>query len=329
MKSRAIGIISGGLDSLLAVELLRRQDIEVLAVTFVTPFFGSEKGQEAARALGVDHRVIDITREHLRIVRRPQFGYGRHMNPCMDCHALMFNVAGELLDGEGYDFLFSGEVLGQRPLSQNRQALERVAEASGRPDEIVRPLSALCLPPSGPEKRGLLDRNRLLGLQGRSRKPQMALAAQWGIVRYPSPAGGCLLTDANFSRRLAQLLKGKAPWEIRDLHLLPVGRHLLPLPERKIVVGRNQKENETLQSLVLPDDLVLAVESHPGPLVLIPHGGASPASPQLLQRAAGVCVRYSDAPQETEQLIRVQHGARQWWLHAAAATPRQTDAWLI
>lgn len=323
--SRAIGIFSGGLDSMLAVELLRRQGVEVLALTFDTPFFGSQRAVDSARHLGVAHRVLDITQEHLHILKNPRFGLGKHMNPCMDCHALMFRKAGEIMETEGYDFLFSGEVLGQRPFSQNLRALQEVANASGLPDRILRPLSALRLPPSGPERAALVDRTRLLGLKGRSRKPQMELAAQWGIREFPSPAGGCLLTDPAFSNRLKDLWEKEQSWDVRDLKLLSLGRHLRVSPSRKILVGRNQSENERLASMATAEDLQLEALDYPGPLVLVPHGAAQ----ELLELAASICLRYSDAPAQGLHTVRVKKGQLEWTLQARACSPHDTDLWII
>lgn len=323
--SKAIGIFSGGLDSILAVELLRRQGVEILALNFETPFFASLRALESAKSLPVPLRVMDITQEHLQILRNPIFGLGKHMNPCMDCHALMFRKAGEVMEEEGYDFLFSGEVLGQRPFSQNLRALQKVAEASGFPDRILRPLSALRLPPSGPERSGLVDRNRLLGFKGRSRKPQMELASRWGISRFPSPAGGCLLTDPGFSARLRDLWEKEETWDVRDLKLLSVGRHLRVTPSRKVVVGRNQSENQKLASMAIAEDFQLEALDYPSPLVIVPHGG----SKELLELAASVCLRYSDAPPQATGKVRVRQGDREWTLEAKPCDSHQTDQWII
>ncbi len=323
--SRAIGIFSGGLDSMLAVEVLRRQGIEVLAVTFETPFFGSERARESAHLLGVKHRVVELTHEETGGLLSPRFGFGRRMNPCMDCHALMFRKAAGLLDEGHYDFLFSGEVLGQRPFSQNREALELVAKASGRADLIVRPLSALLLPVSGPERMGLVDRGRLLGLRGRSRKPQMALAQEWGISHYPSPAGGCLLTDPVFSRRLSDLLQREPFWAQRDLRLLSIGRHLRVSPQKKIVVGRNRLDNERLEALANGEDVLVSAIGHPGPIVLVPYGGDT----DVLERAASVCLRYGDAPAGQSHPVLLRQGGRKWVTEALACEPDQTAQWLI
>lgn len=323
--TRAIGIFSGGLDSMLAVETLRRQGIEVLALTFQTPFFTSRRAEQSASFLGIAHRIQDITLEHLEIVKNPRFGLGRHMNPCMDCHALMFKKAGQLMEAEGYDFLFSGEVLGQRPFSQNRQALEKVALASGYPDRILRPLSALKLPPSWPELSGLVDRKGLFGFRGRSRKPQMELARKLGITEFPSPAGGCLLTDPGFSARLRDLLEREENWDIHDLFLLSVGRHLRLTPGRKVIVGRNQRENERIDSLAQEGDVRLTAVDYPGPLVLVPHG----APMEVLEMAASVCLRYSDSPPTGIHSVRVRQGDREWILRVTPSSPAQTDGWII
>ena len=160
--TRAIGLLSGGLDSTLAVRLLLEQDVEILAISFVTPFFGSEKGRVAAESLGVPFRAVDITDEHLVMMRAPKHGFGRNMNPCVDCHALMLKTAGGIMEAEGYDLLFTGEVLGERPKSQNRNALQTVAKASGYREVVLRPLSAKLLDPTQPERDGLIDRERLL-----------------------------------------------------------------------------------------------------------------------------------------------------------------------
>ena len=175
----ALGLLSGGLDSMLAAELLRRQGIEVTGIIFTTPFFGSDRGVAAAKQIGIPYRVVDITVDHLAMVKAPEYGYGKNMNPCIDCHAMMFAKAGKLMEEMGADFLFSGEVLGQRPMSQNIKALRSVEKISGYEGYLLRPLSAKLLPETQPGKKGLVDRGKLLDIQGRSRKVQMELAEEW------------------------------------------------------------------------------------------------------------------------------------------------------
>ena len=203
---KALCVFSGGLDSMLAAELIRGQGIEVLALFFETPFFESRKARKSAESLKLPIEVVDISERHLAMVKNPKHGYGSHMNPCIDCHALMFRVAGEMLAEKKAFFVVSGEVLGQRPMSQNKQALATVASESGLHGLLLRPLSAKCLPETIPEEKGWVKREDLMDFQGRTRKPQIDLAAKRNITDYPSPAGGCLLTEKVFSRRLKDLL---------------------------------------------------------------------------------------------------------------------------
>lgn len=297
------GIFSGGLDSMLAARVLMEQGVSVRLLTFATPFFGPERAVISARTIGLNTRVVDLTQPHMVMLAKPKHGYGRFMNPCIDCHALMFRRAGEIMAEEGGDFVFSGEVLGQRPKSQNRRALDIVARESGFADVILRPLSALALPPTRMEESGLIDRTRLLGLSGRSRKPQMEWAEHYGLTDYPSPAGGCLLTDPSFSRRLKELASFGWPLDVRDVELLKWGRHFRTPGGRKLVVGRNQAENEKLETLVRPGDLAMHVLLTPGPLVLLAGGNLDPDLEDVAL-AATIAVSYSDAPDgETRQVL--------------------------
>lgn len=288
---RVLCVFSGGLDSMLSAALVRAQGLDVLGLVFETPFFTPEKALASAALLDLPLRVLDITARHLETVRAPRHGYGAGMNPCMDCHALMFRIAGEMLEAEGAAFLITGEVLGQRPLSQNRAALSLVARESGIPDLLLRPLSAQHLPPTLPETRGWIQRESLLDFQGRSRKPQMALARELGIHRYPAPGGGCLLTDRNFSRRLRDLLDSSPSVARRDLELLTWGRHFRLGPETRATVGRDRRENEAIRRLAGPQDTLLRPRSVPGPHVLL----TGPVSPALEALAAELLAAYSDA----------------------------------
>ena len=197
--------MSGGLDSQLAVRVLEEAGAVVEAVTFVTPFFDGAKAEAAARALGVKLHVIDFLNDEISLIENPPHGFGGAMNPCIDCHALMIRRAGELMTRLRYDFVATGEVRGQRPMSQNAQSLITVEKASGLEGRLVRPLSAKLLAPTIPEKEGLLDRAKLLDISGRARDRQIALAAKFGIRDYPSPAGGCKLTEEAFGRKLRDL----------------------------------------------------------------------------------------------------------------------------
>jgi tRNA-uridine 2-sulfurtransferase len=206
---KALAVFSGGLDSMLAAELIRVQGIDVLGLFFETPFFHAARARRSAEILHLPLKVLDLAEPHLEVVKKPRYGYGGNMNPCIDCHALMLRKAVERLAEENAQFIITGEVLGQRPMSQNLRALSTVAARSGRPELILRPLSAKLLPLTLPQEKGWVRRDELLALSGRSRKPQMELAGAFNISEYPMPAGGCLLTDPVFSRRLKDLLSAR------------------------------------------------------------------------------------------------------------------------
>jgi tRNA-specific 2-thiouridylase len=304
---KAICVFSGGLDSMMAADLIRAQGIDVLALFFETPFFRSGRARKSARAIELPFKVADITRRHLEVVKQPKHGYGGNMNPCIDCHALMFRIAGEMLEEEGAGFVFTGEVLGQRPMSQNRRSLDLVAAESGLNRLLLRPLSAKLLAPTIPEEKGWVQREQLLDLQGRSRKPQMEMAQTRGIREYPTPAGGCLLTEKGFSRRLKDLLTSKVDVETEELELLKVGRHFRISPQTKIVVGRNKRENETIRSLAGDNDTMLKTVSVPGPTVLV----SGELSGNALDIAGAITVAYSDAGEFDACEVRIEEGARE------------------
>jgi tRNA U34 2-thiouridine synthase MnmA/TrmU len=285
---RALGLMSGGLDSTLAAMTLLRQGIEVTGIAFVTPFFSAEKARKAAAAIGQNLIVEDIGAIHLQMVKTPQYGYGRNMNPCIDCHAMMFRLAGARMQRDGFDFLFSGEVLGQRPMSQNSTALRAVANHSGFPERILRPLSAKLLPPTPMEETGMVDRSRLLDIQGRSRKRQHALARAWGFDNIPASGGGCLLTEKGFSNQLRDLLQHDAAADLSDVELLKVGRQFRLTPTAKLVVGRNQQDNLALEALVTSRHTLLRCRDVSGPLGV--YCGAN--DPATLQQAAAIVASY-------------------------------------
>jgi len=291
---KGVGLLSGGLDSILAIRVLQDQGISIIGVSFVTPFFGSKKAENAAKMLNIDLRVINISSIHLEMVRSPKHGYGKEMNPCIDCHTLMFHEAGKLMETENADFLFSGEVLGERPMSQNYQSLMKVANGSGYKDFIIRPLSAKLLPETLPEHEGKVDRERLLDISGRSRKRQVELAKHYGITEYAQPAGGCLLTDPAYSRRLRELMDKNPDFDIRDAELLAIGRHFRLDTGEKIIIGRNQQDNEKLMSLRTDEDVIIDVIDYPSPIVMIPHGG----SEEVMKIAASISVLYGDTPKD-------------------------------
>jgi len=291
-----IALFSGGLDSILAVKIIEQQNIKVKAVSFITPFFGPETAQKYIRHTDADLHVIDITEKHFEMLKSPPHGYGKNMNPCIDCHALMFRCAGEMMEELNADFIFSGEVLGERPMSQNRNSLQTVAKASGFKDFILRPLSARLLPLTQPEEEGLIDKSKLLDIKGRSRKPQIALAKALGITDYPEPAGGCKLTDPAFSKRLKHLLQHNKNTTRQDLELLSTGRHFFTEDNKKIIVGRDEKDNNRIESLCSENDILLTLGDIPGPTVIIPGG----ADVKTLEFAAALCCTYGDTSPGSE-----------------------------
>lgn len=321
---KAIALFSGGLDSILAVELIRRQNIEVSCLTFVTPFFTALKARNIIRQISLPLMVEDITVEHLKMLKAPRYGYGKNMNPCIDCHTLMLHIAGRKMEETGSHFIITGEVLGQRPMSQNKQSLYVVAKNSGYADYILRPLSAKLLPPIKAERENLVDRSQLLSLQGRGRKEQMKLAADFGITNIAPPAGGCLLTDPMFSRRLRDLFLHHGDRKIRDIELLKYGRHFRIRENLKVIVGRNNADNESLTKMATADDLVLTMTSFPGPFVLVPYGKDSDK-----EIAASLCVRYSDAPDNTQTDVLCSRGNISEVITSMATSREDCAKWTI
>ncbi|MDX8335815.1 MULTISPECIES: 7-cyano-7-deazaguanine synthase [Cetobacterium] len=267
---KALALFSGGLDSALAIKIVKDQGIEVIALNFVSHFFGgkNEKAENMAKQLGVQLEYVNFSSVHTEILKSPVHGRGKNMNPCIDCHALMFKTAGDLMEKFGASFIISGEVLGQRPMSQNYQALEKVKALSpGLENLIVRPLSAKLLPESEPEKLGWIDRSKLLDIQGRSRKTQMELMEKFGIVDYPTPGGGCLLTDPAYSKRLRILEEdGLLEDENSNLfHLLKIGRFFRFEKGKYLIVGREQDDNLKIDEFKTYGSLFIRGKEVPGP----------------------------------------------------------------
>jgi tRNA U34 2-thiouridine synthase MnmA/TrmU len=289
-KVRALGLCSGGLDSILSALVLRRQGIDVEWVTFETPFFSSQKASQASQITGIPLSIKNITSSYLKMLKNPPCGYGKNMNPCMDCHALMFRHAGKIMQDKGFDFLFSGEVLGQRPMSQTKSSLRYVEKNSGFDGLIIRPLSAKRLPETIPEKKGLVKKEDLLNISGRSRKRQIDLAIKFGIVDYPTPGGGCLLTDKIFSVRLKDLFNHRETCSEKELHLLKYGRHFRLNENIKIIVGRTQKDNENIENFYNPaTDTIIKTNNVPGPTTLMPNSDNREASGTAASICAGYC----------------------------------------
>ncbi|PIE70415.1 MAG: tRNA 4-thiouridine(8) synthase ThiI [Deltaproteobacteria bacterium] len=290
---RALGLSSGGLDSILAALVLRNQGIHVEWISFDTPFFSSESAVIAGNTWNIPTHTVDITDAYIPMLKAPSQGYGKNMNPCLDCHTLMFNHAGTWLCENNFDFLFSGEVAGQRPKSQTKSALRFVEKHSGFDGKILRPLSAKRLPETPMEVSGLVDRSRLFDFQGRTRKPQLQLAKELGVTEFPSPAGGCILTEAVYSNRLRDLFAHVATPQRNDYHLLKFGRHFRLDATTKLVVGRTKADNAALRERLTPDrDIVLRMHQLPGPIGILPQA----TTPDNLKLAAAICAAYTKAP---------------------------------
>ena len=295
---KAIALLSGGLDSTLAARLVLDQGIELEALNFMTVFCTcTNKGatclasQKAVETLGIPLRVFNVSEEYLNVVRNPKHGYGSNMNPCIDCRIFMLKKAKAYMEESGGSFIVTGEVLGQRPMSQRRDAMRLIEKEAGLEGLILRPLSAQFLPVTLPEREGWVDREKLLNIQGRSRKPQMKLAEQFNIRDYPCPAGGCLLTDPGFARRIRDLMDHQYDFSLNDVHLLKFGRHFRLSPTVKLVVGRNEEENQKIETFSRAGDVLLKTVRYPGPVSLL----RGEASETERERAASITARYSKA----------------------------------
>ncbi|UCD13743.1 MAG: hypothetical protein JSW60_09345, partial [Thermoplasmatales archaeon] len=292
---KAIGLLSGGLDSTLAVKLMINQGVDVRVLNFGTPFCTcTRKGckneaTRVAKLFGVPFKIISGGRGYIDMIKNPKYGYGRNMNPCIDCRIFMFKKAKQFMEKSGACFIFTGEVLGQRPMSQHKKALKIIERESDLENLVVRPLSAKLLEPTIPEKKGWIDREKLLTIQGRRRLPQMELADKLGIMDYPCPAGGCRLTDPGFAKRLRESLDYGED-TIKDIQLLKYGRHFRLDSGAKVVVGRNEEENKILLGFFDEDDILMEVIGVGSPIVLLKRSGRK----EDIKKAADLCVRYSD-----------------------------------
>jgi tRNA U34 2-thiouridine synthase MnmA/TrmU len=304
--AKAIGCISGGLDSTLALVLVQGLGLEVVALHVrhlwhPGPFQSDEDpgAVRMAKGRGVRVLVLDAAEADLAMVQGPEHGFGKRMNPCIDCRIWMLRRAREIMEAEGAAFVFTGEVLGQRPLSQHRGAMDLIEREAGLQDLLLRPLSAKLLPATRPEREGVVDRSRLLDIKGRSRQRQMDLARRFGIADYPTPAGGCLLTDPGFAYRLRDLLAHQPP-TAGDVELLKVGRHMRLADGTRLVIGRHQEDCLRLDRLLRPGDVRIEAADMPGPTTLL----RGTASPENIALAAAVTLRYAKAA--PGQVRRVQ-----------------------
>lgn len=295
---KAIALYSGGLDSTLAILVAMRQGIEVTAITFLTHFgcdisdksSCSKNPFAASEKFGFEVKLCHLSDKFIEIVKNPKFGHGKNMNPCIDCRILMLREAKEFMKMAGADFIITGEVLYQRPMSQRRDTFPKIDREADMEGYVLRPLSAKLLKPTIPEQTGIVNRELLYNFHGRSRKPQMALAKEIGLTEYPAPAGGCLLTDPIYSFRLKELLTHNHEPSIKQISLLRLGRHFRLSAHCKAVVGRDEKENNIIESLAEEGDYLLKVTGYGSPVTIL----TGAVTEEDLRLASSICARYSD-----------------------------------
>jgi len=310
--TKAIALYSGGLDSTLAILAVMKQGVEVKAVTFLNHFgcditdksSCSKDPFAAATKFGFEVKLSHLSDKFINIVKNPKFGHGKNMNPCMDCRILMIREAREFMEMIGADFIITGEVIGQRPMSQRRDALDIIDRETGLRGYILRPLSAKLMRPSIPEMKGLVNRDLLHAFGGRTRKPQMALAADFGLTQYPAPASGCLLTEPNYSYRLSELLSYERDPSLEDLNLLRLGRHFRLSDTCKVIVGRDERENNAIEATLGTRGTFLRAEEHASPTAVI----RGSRDDSIIRTAAALCARYSDARLLPEVTVRLWNG---------------------
>jgi len=302
MDMKALALLSGGLDSTLAVKLILDQGIDVVGINFTSPFHisGKDEAIKIAKKFKIPLKTVNLGKNYLRVIRNPKHGYGKHMNPCIDCRIFMLKKAKKYAKEIGASFIFTGEVLGERPMTQNRENLDLIEKESGLKGKLLRPLSAKLLPKIKAEKKGWVDREKLLDIRGRSRKRQIELAKKYKIKEYPSPTGGCLLTYKEFADKVRDLFKHKKKVSIKDINLLKIGRHFR-FKKNKIIVGRNEKENKQLLRMKEKNDYYFEVPSCGSPITIL----QGSKTKETIKKAAELTAHYSDAK---EKKILVKYG---------------------
>ena len=319
MARKCIALLSGGLDSMLAIRIMQEHGVEVEALNFKTVFTCcQDQSALMARELGVQLTVLSQEDDYIDLIRNPRFGYGKGANPCVDCRIYMFEKARTYMEQQGADFMVSGEVVGQRPMSQKRRDLEVISHHSGNNDVLLRPLSAKVLPPTKPETEGWVDRDKLYGFFGRSRKGLIQLAKQLDIATIPTPSTGCSLTEPQFSKKVFDLIQIEVAPKRWDFEILKTGRHFRFDARTKVVVGRNAAENDHLEyAHRMPEATSTAIvrpENFTGPSAIV----LGPLTDSVQRYAAGLVRRYSkldDIDSPVAELITADGTQR---IHAAA-----------
>ena len=303
---RCLALFSGGLDSMISVKLMTNQGIDVIAL-FIDVGFGSSDDRSEilknrANMVGADFEIINAREGFVQdILFNPKYGYGKNFNPCIDCHANMFRIALGLLDRYEASFVITGEVLGQRPMSQRADAISNVTKLAGDEDNLIlRPMSAKLMKPTKPEIEGWVDREKLLGISGRNRETQLRLAKEWGFEEYESPGGGCLLTQEAMATKIREHIKHE-DFTVEDIDVLKFGRHLRLPDGAKLIIGRNRDDNEKISQIKNPKYIFAKAEDLAGPLSLI----SKNASKEDKQLATKLILTYTKATQDKEWSVKI------------------------
>ena len=308
-KKKVVALLSGGLDSQLAIKMMQEQGFDVSAVAIKTPFCDFDCGRgcgfeirERADDLDVNLKTVYLGDEYIEMLKHPKHGIGAGFNPCIDCRSMMFDAAKKHMEEIGAEFIISGEVLGQRPMSQHGPALRTIENESDLVGKIVRPLSAALLPETDPEKDGLIKRENLGMIRGRTRRGQLDMAKKYGIENPPNAGGGCLLTEPHFGIKAKDLFSHTKNPTINDIDLLKIGRHFRLDEETKFIVGRNKDENEMIKAIALPGDILLEAKDFVGPVSILRGSNAK----QHLKFASSITLRYSDAPNNEQAIVSIR-----------------------
>ena len=308
-KKKVVALLSGGLDSQLAIKMMQEQGFDVSAVAIKTPFCDFDCGRgcgfeirERADDLDVNLKTVYLGDEYIEMLKHPKHGIGAGFNPCIDCRSMMFDAAKKHMEEIGAEFIISGEVLGQRPMSQHAPALRTIENESDLVGKIVRPLSAALLPETDPEKDGLIKRENLGMIRGRTRRGQLEMAKKYGIENPPNAGGGCLLTEPHFGIKAKDLFSHTKNPTINDIDLLKIGRHFRLDEETKFIVGRNKDENEMIKAIALPGDILLEAKDFVGPVSILRGSNAK----QHLKFASSITLRYSDAPNNEQAIVSIR-----------------------
>ena len=327
-KKKVVALLSGGLDSQLAVKMMQEQGFEVSAVAIKTPFCDFDCGRgcgfeirERADSLNVNLKTVYLGDKYIEMLKHPKHGVGAGFNPCIDCRAMMFDAAKEHMEEIGAEFIISGEVLGQRPMSQHGPALRTIEKESNLVGKIVRPLSAGLLPETDPEKDGLIKRENLGMIKGRTRRNQLLMAKQYGIENPPNAGGGCLLTEPQFGVKARDLFSHIETPTINDIDLLKIGRHFRLDEQTKFVVGRHKDENEMIKAIALENDILLEAKDYMGPVSILRGKNNSPH----IEFAASVTLRYSDAPKNDKALVTVKNNSK---MQEISAIPANEESYI-